>query len=69
MEIRGSQFTSLALSHQDAHVPRLTQEVSKTIPAATLLTQEKVISVTEHLYSEGYTACVMFSREPSPINQ
>lgn len=25
--------------------------------------------VMEHLYLDGYTACVMFSQEPSPINQ
>ena len=59
----------MSLSRWDTDVHRSTRATSKNMPASAALTQEKSMLVMEHLYLDGYTACVMFSQEPSPINQ
>lgn len=59
----------MSLSRWDTDVHRSTRAASKNIPASAGLTQEKAMLVLERLCLDGYTAHVMFSQEPSPVNQ
>lgn len=61
----GQPPSSRALSQQTSHVPRLTHDISEEHPR--LRTQTEALPIMDRLYSDGYKARVMFSREPSSI--